>query len=153
MTAIATDGKTMAADGRSLIGQLITSEERVKIVRRDSDGAVCGVAGDATAGQLVREWFLKGADNACIPSVKPGEEPGTPFEALVLQPDGRVLYFDWNFTMTEQAVPCAIGSGREVAIGAMLAGRSPKEAVDLVKTRVASVGGSVLVLSPDKEPS
>ena len=114
-------------------------------------GSLVVVAGDATAGQLVREWFQNGADNACIPAIKPGEEPGTPFEALVLRADGRVQYLDWNFTLTEQAVPCAIGSGREVAIGAMLAGKSPAEAVELVKERVASVGGKVLVLQPRKE--
>lgn len=150
MTCIATDGKTMAADGRSIIGQLITSEERVKIVHC-KDGSVVGVAGDATAGQLVREWFTKGEDLSVIPVIKAGEEPGTPFEAIVLRHDGRVQYLDWNFTLTDQAVPCAIGSGREVAIGAMVAGLSPEQAVELVKTRVASVGGKVLVLSPRKE--
>lgn len=150
MTCIATDGKTIAADGRSLIGQLITSEDRVKLARNEA-GEIIGVAGDATAGALVREWFVKGADPACIPSVKPGEEPGTPFDAIVLRLDGRVEYFDWNFTPTEQALPCAIGSGREVAVGAMLAGKSPEEAVELVKQRVASVGGKVTVLSPGKE--
>jgi ATP-dependent protease HslVU (ClpYQ) peptidase subunit len=140
----------MAGDGRALIGQLITTEERVKIIHA-KDGSVVGVAGDSTAGQLVREWFANGADNACIPVIKPGEEPGTPFEAIVLRHDGRVEYLDWNFTLTEQAVPCAIGSGREVAVGAMLAGKTPEQALELVKERVASVGGTVLVLEPRKE--
>lgn len=151
VTCIATDGKTMAADGRALIGQLITTDERVKLTH-GADGSVVGVAGDATAGNLVREWFEKGEDRSCIPAVKPGEEPGTPFEALVLRPDGRVELFDWNFTATLMALPAAVGSGREVAIGAMLAGKTPVEAVALVCQRVASVGGQICELEP-KEPS
>lgn len=150
MTCIATDGKTMAGDGRALIGQLITTEERVKLIRTP-DGSVVGVAGDATAGALVRQWFEKGEDLSCIPAVKPGEEPGTPFEALVLRPDGRVELLDWNFTATQLALPAAIGSGREVAIGLMMAGLSPKEAVERTMTRVASVGGKVTVMRPGKE--
>lgn len=142
MTCIATDGRSMAADGRALIGELITTDERVKTLTT-TDGSIVGVAGDATSGALVREWFEKGEDRACIPAVKPGEEPGSPFEALVLRPDGRVELFDWNFTPTLMALPAAIGSGREVAIGAMMAGKTPAEAVALVCQRVASVGGKI----------
>lgn len=151
MTCIATDGKTMAGDGRALIGQLITTDARVKIMHA-SDGSVVGVAGEASAGALVREWFAKGEDLTSIPTVKPGEDPGTPFEALILRPDGRVEFMDWNFTAVEHEVPAAIGSGREVAIGLMLAGKTPAEAVAIVARRVATVGGVITKLKPKRKP-
>lgn len=151
MTCIATDGKTMAGDGRALIGQLITTDSRDKLVRA-KDGSIIGLAGDTTAAQLVREWFRKGEDLSTIPAVKPSDEPGTPFEALILRPDGSVEFIDWNFTPVAHDVPAAIGSGREMAVGLMLAGKTPVEAVRLVAKRVASVGGRVRVLRLGGKP-
>lgn len=150
MTCIATDGKTMAADGLACVGHLITTESRVKLVRCP-DGSVVGVAGDATGGALMREWFSKGEDRACLPVIKPGDEAGTPVEALILRPDGRVEFMDWNFTAVEHDRPAAIGSGREIAIGLMLAGVTPGEAVAGAARRVASVGGKVIEWKPGKD--
>lgn len=145
MTCIATDGRTIAADGRACVGSLITTDDRVKLTR-GTDGAVIGVAGEATAGVLVRQWFEKGADLGRVPAIKPPDDgEGTPFEGLILRPDGSVDYLDWNFAPVARSLPAAIGSGAEVAIGLMLAGKTPAEAVELVTTRVCSVGGTVRV--------
>lgn len=139
----------MASDGRATVGHLITTDDREKMVMAP-DGSVAGVAGEATAAALVREWFEKGEDYETIPAVKPGDEPGTPFEALILRPDGRVEFMDWNFSLVRHDLPAAIGSGREIAIGLMLAGASPKDAVELTAGRVASVGGTIRTLKPKK---
>lgn len=139
----------MAADGRACVGDLITTDSREKLVRCP-DGSIVGVAGDACAAALVREWFAKGASPTIIPALKAGDEPGTTVQALILRPDGRIEFMDWNFTAVDQTAPAAIGSGREVAIGAMLAGLKPAEAVAQVALRVTTVGGRIVELKPGK---
>lgn len=144
MTCIATDGKTIAADSRSCIGDLIVTDAAVKLAR-GKDGSVLGIAGDAGTSALVREWFEKGADVRTIPKILPTDKDGNPaFEGLALRPDGRVDFLDNSFTFVEFAIPAAVGSGTEIALGAMLAGKSPVDAIALAATRVATVGGEVV---------
>lgn len=146
MTCVATDGKTMAADSRTTQGDLITCERTPKLFRAP-DGSVVGCAGARPACQLVHEWFAAGGDLANVPTLHEiADDPGSPFEALVLRPDGTVQRLDWDWCFTTDDVPAAIGSGAQVAIGAMLKGANPEQAVRLAARRVATVGGPVHTL-------
>lgn len=149
MTCIATDGKTIAADGRSCMGDLIMTDEAEKLVR-GTDGSVIGCAGDRGACALVREWFAKGADTETIPKLHPSEEDGGPFTALILRPDGKVEGLDQHFVFMPRSAPAAIGTGGEIALGALLSGKTPKEAVALAAEHVTSVGGKVHEMRPVK---
>jgi hypothetical protein len=149
MTCIATDGKTMAADSRSCVGDLITTDSADKLVK-GTDGAVLGCAGDRASCILVREWFEKGADLATIPKLPAAAEDGGPFDALILRPDGSVEGLDRLFTFMPRSAPAAIGTGGQIALGAMLAGKSPVQAVRLASEHVTSVGGHVHEIEPTK---
>lgn len=140
----------MSADSRSCTGDLITTDEAEKLVV-GKDGSIMGVAGDRGACVLVREWFEKGADMGTIPKLHPGSEPGGPFDALVLRPDGRVESLDHHFAFMPRSAPAAIGTGGEIAVGAMRAGKSPAEAVSIAAECVASVGGEIRTERPKKK--
>lgn len=150
MTTIATDGKTMAADGRSVMGSLIVSEtvEKLAIAK---DGSIVGCAGDRACCRKVLDWFVAGEDRETIPTfVRAATSDETLFDCLVLRPDGRVEFMDEEFILAEHTVPTAQGSGGEVALGLMVAGKSPREAVEIVATMFADVGGTIVELKPGK---
>ena len=68
------------------------------------------------------------------------------FSALVLSPEGRVDYYCSKLMPVEFCLPQAIGSGADFAIGAMLHGASPAEAVAIACMRDTRSGGKVNVL-------
>lgn len=148
MTCVATDGKTIAADSRTCIGHLIISDAGVKLAR-GRDGSIIGIAGETGVAALVRDWFEKGESLTDIPRLRLGKDDDG-FAAIALRPDGRVQYIEQNFTYVDLETPAAVGTGAEVAIGLILAGKSPGEAVEIVKTRVTSVGGPVVEWRCDK---
>jgi hypothetical protein len=110
------------------------------------DGSVVGCSGDSGMSELVRKWFEAGEPFDEIPKVP--EDRNIDFAALVLRPDGRVQYVGMAFAPIDFEVPAAIGSGSEVAIGLMLSGKSPAQAVAAVASRVTSVGGPVRTRKP-----
>lgn len=149
MTCIATDGKRMAADSRMCTGQMIVSDEMEKMFHAP-DGSVVGISGDMGALPLLKKWFEEGCDLDSYPSVKRQDPDEPAFDALVLRPDGTVEFLGETFTFTRYAVPAAIGSGSELAIAAMMCGRSPKEAVELAAVKVTTVGGRIHDLLPKR---
>ena len=59
---------------------------------------------------------------ALVAAMKGGDKPALDdaFEALVLLPSGIVLAYDHRCRAIEEELPTATGSGRELAIGAMI---------------------------------
>lgn len=132
MTTIATDGRSMAADS------LVTSGgERVGFtvkVQKTRDGTVFGSCGPSVDCSLFADWMHGDIE-------KP--ELSDDFSALVLEPDGQLRYFCKKLHPVEFVVPQAIGSGADFAIGAMLAGMTPEEAVAIAMERDTCSGGMV----------
>lgn len=137
MTTIATDGRSMAGDGRITRGSLITGGEALKIFRL-SDGSLLGGAGDADAVHELREWLDKGG---CA------KRPKTPnVHMLHLWANGECWIHCDNHSATKTGLPTAIGSGDHLAIGAMEAGATPEEAVAIAAKRDVNTGGRITVL-------
>lgn len=137
MTTIATDGKSMAGDGQAEVGPIITHAHRKK-VRRLDDASIVGCAGNATDRIAFCKWLIEGG--------KPPRIRKDEFAALVLRQDGEIEYFDDTCIPLPAEAPIAIGSGREIAIGAMEAGASPKDAVHIAAKRDPHTGGDITVL-------
>lgn len=135
MTCIATDGKTMAADGQSGTdaGRILCTN-RQKLTRF-ADGSIFGGAGRNSDRQAAIEWLDSDRKRA---RPKLAE-----FAGLRLMPDGEVRYYDEDLRGTVVDLPAAVGSGAELAIGAMLAGAAPKRAVEIASMRDTGSGGKV----------
>lgn len=141
MTTIATDGRSMAADTHSTSEGLIVNRSAVKVTRA-KDGSLVGVAGDCSAGALFRRWLDEGERQDSLPNFRGAED----FIAIVLRPDGRLDAFDKALVAVEYELPAAVGSGGQLALGAMLAGRSPAQAVEIAAQRDGPTGDVVLEL-------
>ena len=140
MTAIATDGKSMAGDTLGTCKGFLMS--RKKKVHKLSDGRIVGASGPTTECQMLVRWIAEGGDKPSL---------GEDVSALILNPDGTVDWVDNKFEILEnQELPAAIGCGCDLAVGAMLAGATPYEAVMLVATRQLDVGGDITVEEIDE---
>jgi ATP-dependent protease HslVU (ClpYQ) peptidase subunit len=141
MTTIATDGQTMAGDSLTTAGGQVVFDRSVK-VRRMKDGTVIGCSGNVTEiTAFVRYMEHKNGDR---PSVS--EE----FDALILHPSGKIEWMNNKFEPVQYLAPMAIGSGGDLAIGAMMAGASPKRAVAIACERDTCSGGQIMVLRPKR---
>jgi ATP-dependent protease HslVU (ClpYQ) peptidase subunit len=137
VTTIACDGRSMAGDGsRESKGTVVTL--RAKKIRKLSDGRLAGTAGLVCDGEALLEWLEKGGKYP-----KHGES-----RLLVLNTDGSLhLYADGsNGVPVEVDAPAALGSGCDLALGAMLAGATAKEAVGIAIDRDPGSGGTITVL-------
>lgn len=141
MTTIATDGLGVAADGRLMRNDIIVSNSREK-AQRLPDGSLLGCAGDSVDVEAFVKWLASGGKRP---------KPSDKFSALHLTQDGLFYYSE-----TGDGIPCdppfAIGSGCEVAMGAMDAGATPQEAVELASERDPFTGGKIVCLELEAPP-
>lgn len=137
MTTIATDGRSIAADGLVTSNGTIFGTTFAKIAKL-KDGRIAGSAGSAFDIEPFQAWLESGGD---FPNVEDN------FDALVIYPDGSCRSFDGKGRSVPEQVPTACGSGRELAIGAMMAGASPKRAVKIASTRDCCTGGKITTLT------
>ena len=133
MTVIATDGESMAGDSLTTAGTQIAAY--APKVHKFPDGRIAGSSGDTTECRKLIRWLRDGGDKPEVGDA----------EAIVLNTDGTVEWWDKQFEPIQYVVPMAIGSGGDIAIGAMLAGVEPCEAVRLTMERDRSCGGDITV--------
>jgi 20S proteasome alpha/beta subunit len=129
----------MAGDGQRELAGTIINSETPKIFTLE-DGRVFGGCGDMAFARAVVDW-LDGKGE------KPNEKPDG-FAALVLAADGRVEIMDFHLNAMPAVVPVAVGSGMDLAIGAMERGATSEEAVEIAARRDPSTGGKITVLKP-----
>lgn len=142
MTTVAWDGHTMAAD-TLLAASNVRDGAFTKIVKR-KDGALCGCAGAAAKAYGFHKWFLAGEkrEHPCI-----GEEG---FNALVVRPDKQLMLYDQVGRFEFKSKYTAIGTGFEIALGAMAVGGSAADAVSAAMEHDSNTGGSIQVMEPGK---
>ena len=137
MTTIATDGKSMAGDGLVTSNGTIFGRSFVKVVRL-KDGRIAGAAGSAFYLAPFFAWLESGGD---------APELGEHFDGIVLSPDGSCRTYDEKCRSIPEETPSAVGSGREIAIGAMMASASPMKAVTIAAERDSGTGGTIVSLT------
>ena len=140
MTTIATDGSIMAADGlvHDHVDTIVDTGAQ-KIFRLD-DGRVVGGAGNRADVNAWVAWLNAGKDGDC-PIVSER------FSGMILNTDGTVLWVDHKGREQDTPVPCAVGSGQDFAYGAMEAGASPVEAIEIACKRDLFTGGTLTVIA------
>lgn len=135
MTTIATDGKSMAGDGQRDHRGTVTNLNAEKI-RRLPDGRLVGTSGDVAFGEMFVEWLENGGD-------RPEYKGDGGFTALILMPCGELMLAGQDCHPCTINAPYAIGSGMDLAIGAMAAGASPAEAVEIAAAFDPHTGGVI----------
>lgn len=132
MTTIACDGMSIAGDGRSTTDNGTICENTDVKVARLQDDSIIGCAGIAHSLSAVRDFVEND-----------GPEPKDA-RALRLYPDGRCEFLSGPYWLPA-SLPAAIGSGIDLALGAMEAGATAEEAVRIACRRDASSGGQITV--------
>lgn len=114
---------------------------KTRKIDRLPNGALLGQAGDADSRDLI--FLLGKATPRKLPSRKELGETKTRFDGILAFPNGRVfmVYISatgegsdggWSGQIVEmEEGSCAVGSGYQFALGAMAAGKSAKQAVEI----------------------
>jgi hypothetical protein len=151
MTTIATDGVTIAADGRTALGSQVVDDAEHKIVVDRQRRIIFALSGAGAVLPRIMDWHRAGAPPESAP--KPADAEIT--WSLIVIENGPVwpkitLYTSKCAFPSVVSTRCfAIGSGGDYAIGAMCAGKTPEEAVRIVIENKLDVwtGGEVQVVN------
>lgn len=138
MTTIASDGKTVAADGLRVRSGEIIDRETVKL--RIESGELFGLTGVLAVFEAAMAWYLAGA----TPGGQPKAGPDDHWTLFVFRPEG-VEKFTHDCPYKEvMPYPFAAGSGADYAMGAMLAGAPSHAAVAIAARLDLHTGGTIL---------
>ena len=94
----------------------------------------------------MKEWIVDQSE----PFPKPGNDDDAHTTMLCVMPNGEALVFEatGDGHPLKASAPCALGAGRELALGAMLAGASAEDAVRIATERHAYCRGPVYAAEP-----
>ena len=129
----------MCADSRCTdsIGAVVT---RAQKIFRLSNKALLGIAGDADVRDVVE--LLGRATSKKLPSRKELRELEADFYGILVFPNGSIFYIDigrvddgagyWTASIVEcREKFAAVGSGQQFAMGALAAGKTARQAIDI----------------------
>ena len=146
MTTIAMKDGVIAYDSRVTQGDRVLDDNFNK--RRTKDGVQFFIAGNMTDDEAVMDGYFSGIDVI-------EDLDGNP-NADFLIVDGTDIYYGrvcqeafWKMKLTN-STPYAIGSGSSYALGAMAAGATAKEAVQIA-TRDVFTGGKIRIYKINKK--
>lgn len=141
MTTIAYRDGVIAADTRVTSDSIITGSVR----KVSKNGRVLmGVAGTAAMARELRAWFDEGCQGPLPPNPHPLDKEWSVW-ALIATPTD--VYIVQESGICRNTAPYhAMGSGRELALGAMAHGATAEEAVRAAIKHDTSSGGEITVL-------
>jgi ATP-dependent protease HslVU (ClpYQ) peptidase subunit len=139
MTVIAFDGRKLAADTLTHANDIKMQKVIHKIQALDN-GLVVSSAGTCSNARAFVEW----CKNDCIKEKYPSLDES--FQGICIK-SGIVSLFDKTGLLEENLpVPVALGSGRELALGALEAGADAERAVQIAIAYDINCGGPVDVI-------
>ena len=140
MTTVAFDGKSLAADSQTTTGSIRGTT--VKIAKNKAGFLVAG-SGDLC---VIKQWL-----NWVLDGMPPERQPEHCRESniIVVDPRGRVTVFEDNaVALSPPRKQWALGTGSDIALGAMAAGADARQAVKIACKLDVYSGGRVVVLRP-----
>ncbi len=151
MTVIAFDGFKLAADKQATEGGLRHITTKIKRIEKGRfKGYIMAGAGCTSQANHMMAWFEMGAEPEAFPKYQDTEDLSA--QLLVISPDKEILRFDFN------PLPCvfhdeiyAMGSGREVAMGALAMGADAVQAVEIASKLCSGCGMGVDVIELKKK--
>lgn len=152
MTTVAYDGRFLAADGRSTIGNLISGKAVKKIFPMTiiANGAeVQGVLAGAGSFQtltIVKNHLERNDlfESELIPEIDPGS-----FQGLLVLETGEVYDLEDKLVPLPAEIPAAVGSGTDYAMAAMVVGKSAVAAVEVACELDVYSGGKISVFDTE----
>lgn len=145
MTVIAYDGKSVAADRQSTNNGIRFTCKKLFTVEDNRGFTVLAPIGDHGHGVALVAWWTAGADPEQFPA-KPADAEKAAYLA-VIQPGAAVkVYQGYTVPVSLLDNIWAEGSGRDMALGAMLAGATARKAVELTCTRENGCGMGIDVV-------
>lgn len=145
-TIVYRDG-ILAGDSRAFSGSRTPIGAKIKIAELE-DGVLVGVSTTQPGlGEAFIDWYATG----CQPSERPdmGQQG---FDALVIDADANVFFYNDSFMPSGPLLVdyIAIGSGAEYALGAMAAGKTAEEAVEIASGLDVWTGGPIFTITHKK---
>ncbi len=144
MTIVAWDGKSIAADRQSTCAGLKEAVIKIKVT---DNGTLMAATGSYGGGLILMDWYDKGAKPEDYPDFQKDDDKWC--RLIVIDREDQIpkiyeqhpvpLYFEDRFS--------AWGSGRDYAIGAMAAGATAEEAVEITSRHCVDCGLGVDVIS------
>lgn len=126
MTVIAWDGKTLAADKRSVLHGKATTVTKLFEV----NGWLLAFSGDLVKGLEMVEWFRNGRDAKELPVFQRDKEDYVPM--LAISSGAEIFHFeDSPIPFRVEDSIYAMGSGRDFALAAMHLGCDARKAVEV----------------------
>lgn len=148
MTTIATDGKTVAFDtlitaGGQIVGHI---DKAVEI----APGIIVAGGGSHEAVQTFIEWMrMTWKSDTRVPKPKLANREG--FRGILVDTNAGACWgYEEKLFPFRTQLPYTLGEGGDVAIGAMLAGKTPLEAVKIASTLYPATGGEIKFLPAPK---
>lgn len=140
LTVVCFKNGVLAADRRVTYSYDLICGDRTKIFCTDN-GNGYGFSGNMSESVLFAEWVAAGCPTASRPEL-------SDYQAIRIEPGGIVALASGKYPAfaTLTASFYAIGSGRELAMGAMWQGATAEEAVECAIALCSSCGGGVEVL-------
>lgn len=144
MTTTVTDGITIASDSQADSNGIRESGTFRKIIEKD--GRLFAFSGPYGLLAPLVEWYIAGAKPADIPQTdKQNRDHSYTFWAF---DNGHFLEFCYDLPYPVMvSPPAAIGSGREVALGAVSMGATPEQAVWAAIQWDTGSGGAIQVVT------
>jgi len=130
VTTIAYRDGVMAGDSGSTSGETVDGSYRKTFKH---EGRLYGMTGRVADAAVFKEWVKKGRKG------KPGISD---LQVIEIRADGKVLFWEGDRPPFIYKSPCvAIGTGSDIALGAMLVGANAKQALKAArKANVYTIG-------------
>ena len=142
MSIVCSDGKTIAADGLTTFGDEWAMRPSVKI--KVVNGCIYAYAGILAMRDVITEWYSARVDYGNPPK-SPEKDAWT---LLVIDQTETHYHVDSNTPWPIVVdVPYAMGSGDRYALGALHAGATPREAVEIACKLSISCGPPIQELN------
>lgn len=141
MSVVAWDGKSLVSDRMFVNGTMKRFANKMFI--DPVHGCCMAYVGERERGELLANWFMKsgGTDKDSFPVRKDRDDFTT---LIVWYGDKHLeLYEDYPQAHIVTGWPFAKGSGEEATMGAMLAGKSAKDAVLIAEKCNIYCGGGI----------
>lgn len=137
MTTIAFDGTTLAADRK------MGNRYNVQKIFKVPDGYAAGCGNYDYVIEII-EWLANGSDREKMPNLPDGTEA----DVIIVSPKGRVSWLTWPFLRPQRLseTKVAYGSGSDIALGAMAAGATARQAVAIACRFDQHTGGGIDVV-------